>query len=496
MPIETQHPEYVAALPDWTRNRAVVEGERAVKAKGTTYLPKLSGQTDEEYSAYLDRAAFFPAASRTLDGLGGLIFRKAPQAVLPAILEGWAQDINLAGLSLDELAARVIDETMMAPHGGILVDFPQTAGEEATVADAERKGYRPFAVFYPAEKVTNWKTGRVNNRTVLVEVRLHETVEELDPLDAWGVKRSEQIRVLRLNEAELYEVVLFRKDGTAAAGWHETQRFVPLFRGSPETEIPFVFVGPRDTSPEVQKAPLTDIAAVNIGHFRNSADYENGLHWTGCPTPIFTGDFVTVDNAPVTEVKLGSTSGIQMSEGSDAKFLEFQGTGLEALKGALESKKADMSILGARILQSDPKGIEAAETAAIHRAGENSVLGAIAGAVGKAFEYALGIMARWAGAEGAEISYHLNTDFQPVAMSSQDLTALLAAWQAGAISKAELFEALQRGEIIRDDKSIEDHEAEVEAENAERAEKAAEELAATAAMLQAKAKPGAKEPAA
>jgi hypothetical protein len=43
----------------------------------------------------------------------------------------------------------------------------------------------------------------------------------------------------------------------------------------------------------------------------------------------------------------------------------------------------------------------------------------------------------------------LNTDFFATAMTSQDLTALVASWQQGAISYDTLYYNLQKGEIAR-----------------------------------------------
>ena len=490
MPIDSHHHEYDEYAPEWECNEDVVEGEREVKAGGETYLPRLPGQDEAGYKAYLQRAAFFPATSRTRDGLLGMIFRKDPQAKLPPVLEAYEDDIDMAGTSLDEFAARVVDCTLQAPHGGILVEYPRTDGQPTTAAQADALGMRPYATYWEAEDVFNWATGRVNNRTVLTEVRLSECVMEPDPKDPYTQIEVKQIRQLRLNEAGLYEVVLFREKKDAATGkieWIETDRFVPYFRGKPETAIPFVFIGPRDTSPECSKAPLSDIASVNVHHYHNSADYENGLFWIGTPTPVFIGDFVTETGETVAMVKIGATSGIHMSQGSDAKFLEFQGSGLEALKTALADKKDDMAILGARILAADKKAAETAETAAIHRAGENSVLASLANAVSKGIENALKLMAKWAGDETSEISYRLNTDYQPVAMSFQDLTATVSAWQAGALSETELFEALQAGEVIRDDKTFDDHKAETDAEtqvrDAKKADQAAAQLAQTAAIV-------------
>ena len=66
-------------------------------------------------------------------------------------------------------------------------------------------------------------------------------------------------------------------------------------------------------------------------------------------------------------------------------------------------------------------------------------------------------------------------------MDAQTLTAVVNAWQKGAMSAQELFDALVAGEVIRSDKDPNEHDAELEAEAAERERKAQDMLAAAAA---------------
>lgn len=78
MPANSTHADYDAALPGWIRARDLLAGEDAVKASGAKYLPRLDGQTDEDYLAYQSRARFSNATRRAADAFVGLVFRKAP----------------------------------------------------------------------------------------------------------------------------------------------------------------------------------------------------------------------------------------------------------------------------------------------------------------------------------------------------------------------------------------------------------------------------------
>jgi len=130
----------------------------------------------------------------------------------------------------------------------------------------------------------------------------------------------------------------------------------------------------------------------------------------------------------------------------------------------MEDKRRDMAVLGARMLMEDRKQVEAAETAGIHRAGENSVLAAIASSISAGMVWVLERVSIWAGLGEQEIRFELNQDYVAVQMDAQKLTALIQAWQGGGISRAELFENLQRGEVVSSEKTLEEHEGELEME--------------------------------
>jgi hypothetical protein len=98
------------------------------------------------------------------------------------------------------------------------------------------------------------------------------------------------------------------------------------------------------------------------------------------------------------------------------------------------------------MLANPTKGVESAETAQIHRAGENSVLASLANAASSALSQLLTWCAQWAGVQ-EPATVRLNTDFMPAGMTAQELQALVAAWQASAISFDTLHDNLSRGEI-------------------------------------------------
>lgn len=450
MPVYSRHPDYEANAPEWRRCRDSIGGEVPVKSRGnpsgSEYLPKLPGHTPAEYEAYLKRALFYNATSRSRDGLAGLIKRKSPSIEIPEALKTLTESLTLRGLDLTSFADLVVDETIAVGRAGCLVDY--TRRTQRARSRAEEDG-RPYVTFYSAEKIINWKVEAVSGVPRLRMLVLTESYEKPGS-DEFKADLGVQYRVLDFEDGQRYRQRVFREEEEVLE-----LRSYPYMGPSSVDEIPFVFFGPKAGGAEVERPPLADLAAVNLSHYRTMADLENGRHWVGSPTPYFIGSFESQDGSEVTEVKLGSSSGIHMSEGSEVGFLEFEGSGLETLENAAKQKEEYMAVLGARLLAQDKRMVEAAETAAIHRAGEAATLASIARSVSRSLTRVLELVAEWAYIKG-EISVELNTDFMATEMSPQMVMALLQSLQAGRIGSSDFVHALKQGEILREDRTAED----------------------------------------
>ena len=448
------HKTYKKNIKKWQRLRHAIEGQDAVHEAGELYLPKLGGQDADEYKAYKLRALWYGATGRTLDGLTGMIFRKAPVVEMPTQLQELSKNITLDGLSLLGFAQEIVDNVIAVGRAGILVDMPnlETVEGEITVAAAEANGIRPFMKHYPAEAIRNWKTATVRNEQVLQEVRLTETVITVDPEDEFGVIEVEQIRVLDLHvltegdAIRAYRQRVFRENDKKE--WvQEGEDIYPKMAGKVLDFIPFYFAGVKNGSPEIEKPPMIDLADVNFSHYRSTADVEHGAHFTALPTGYVAG-VQEDDQGNSQEYRIGSATAWTFPDpATKVGFLEFTGQGLAAVETRIEKKEQQMAALGARMLQAENKGVEAAETAQIHRQGENSVLSSISVSVSETIEQALKTVLLWLGSN-EEITFQLNKDFLAVVMSPQQLTALIGAWQAGAIAFDDLLTNLKRGEVV------------------------------------------------
>lgn len=472
VPVDTKHDDVLRFEEAWRNIRDALEGPRAIKGSGERYLPRLTEQSNEEYDSYKLRAQFFNATKRTLTVLVGSVFRKNP-TFNQSGLDDFLEDATLAGDSFYDYLKHTSNDVFSVGRFGTLIDWSdQTASP------------RPILCGYCAENIINWHIERVEDRMTLTLLVLHELSDDTVELggsieqatdDGYEKKLVDQWRVLRLvpttedeNGKATYFVQceVYRKESGAQQGSAKGQRVggpsgttkfvkidtrIPTRRGIPLNRIPFVFHGPERNTPGIEQPPLEDLVEINLSHYRTSADLEHGRHFTGLPQPWAAGfDYQG-------ELKIGS-SAAWITENANAKvgYLEFSGQGLGALKEAIEEKERQMAALGARMLFPESKDAEAYDTVRIKQAGETSALMAGAIALGQSMTHVLRWVAWWSGTsekieQEDKTSVEVNTEFIAATLRPEEITALVAAWQAEAISWETLMFNFRRGELYPDD---------------------------------------------
>jgi hypothetical protein len=514
MPVNSTHPDYDAYAEAWSRARDVLAGEDAVKAGGIRYLPRLRSQNEEEYAAYKQRTSFFNATARTAEAYVGLIFRRPLFVKSPAVqgrksfgVEGafssFLPDVDLLGTALNAYAKNVVNEVVAVGRAGTLLDFE---------SETEK---RAFVKLYKAEQILNWRVERVNGRAVPTMIVLQETVNapainpDTGEPDPFLLTSRTQIRVLSLvpsstltREGErpretLNENPLSSNSGGEGRGeevfsktinhqlqttnsatqyacradlyqqfkttddkeeWRLVDTHIPRRKGRPLPLIPFVFHGARHSLPEIEKLPLADIIAVNLDHYRLDAEYKHGIHFTALPTAWVSG----FDKSATLRIG-SSTAWVTDTIGAAAGYLEFTGQGLMTFERAMDRDEKLLAVLGSRLLEGQKKVGEAAQAIELRQSGENSILSNLSNSVSQSLTEILRWIYWWhSGEENPDdigddkVLVELNTDFSTTGMDPQELTAVVAAWQAGAISRDTMTDLFRRGEVLPEGRTAEE----------------------------------------
>jgi hypothetical protein len=459
MPVNSTHPSYDDLRPVWERARDFLEGERAVKRKGIRYLAKLKDQEPEEYEYYKERAKFLNATARTHEGLVGQIFLKDPVWTIPDSLAFMEEDSDMAGATLWAYCRRCVAEVLAVGRGATLVDWSE---------DEERA----YLSFFEAEAICNWRFERLNGRQMLTMVVLKEFGDSpltVGRADEFKDHRINRLRVLSMKPEgvdglPVYTVEIYEPNDAGKKGateWALVSKSVPTRAGNPLEFIPLVWHNQTRVPEELPKPPLDDLIALNVAHYRLGADLYHGLHFVALPTPWVAG----FESKAGQELRVGcGVAWVSDNPAAKAGFLEFSGTGLGAIKVEMDGIRAEMAVMGARLLETQKREAEAAEAMQIRQGGESSVLTALSGGISESIEQVLKVCLWWTDGKIKDltdvpddaVSVELNSDFTSARMTSGEITALTSSWLQGAISHDTLLWNFKQGEIIPPDKDAED----------------------------------------
>lgn len=455
--VDWQRPEVQAKAASWKLVRDAVAGSEAVKAGD--YLPEVNAfdtsvENQQRNADRLKRAVYFNATGRTLSALTGVAFAKWPEVELPTGLEYVMDDVDGAGIGVVNQAQIVVDEVLQVGRAGLLVDYPAHEGV-ASRQDEDSGHLRATVSLYAAETIINWRMGKVGSKHLLTRVVLSEVVEEWDDFER---REIPQFRELALDDGR-YVVRVWQKVDSA---WQVIEERFPVNgAGRPWEVIPFAFIGATNNDAAPDKAPLYDLADLNIAHFRNSADHEESLFFAGQAQVWVTGaDEQWLKAMQDAGIYVGSRQIGVAPQGGDVKLI--QAEAVSALAEEMKAKVELMAALGARLIQPGTVAKTATESAGDDKA-VHSVLSLVCDNVSDAYRAAL----RWVGefmrADG-ESDFTIGTEFSGVQFDAQQMAQALAAVQSGKLPESDFWTYLRAIGLLAADKSDDEVREEIESQ--------------------------------
>lgn len=474
------HPEYQYWEYHWQKIRDSVWGDIQIKLKGELYLPKMKEMEPEEYKAYLNRAVWFNMTQRTLTGMMGSLFRRN------AIIENMPQKLNTSSISKN---GQTLGQFVKEAARELL-----TMGRYGVLLDMDAKGLRPpYLAGYVAENITDWTVEIIEGRFTVTEVivrelRLARPLYNPISLTPAGqsipkTKRAQagvfsqdttvtraarrwlaSYRVLRLEPEDdivptdpdapvkrVYRQYYHTSDkGDASPEGTPYSKITPTWRGKPFDFIPFVFLGPYDNTPDIDKPPVWDIVELNHSHYQSYAQLEHGRYYTALPvyySQVKEGEenaAYTVGPSVVWEVEAGCKPGI----------IEYNGSGLKFLENACNMKEDQIAALGGRLVGVERVSAgESTNKLKMQENNEASLLLNIANVLDVSFTSILRWWAQWqdvSAEDAGKINFITNKDFLMDKPGAREFRAIQLMYEAGVIPLAVLHDYFKRAELIPD----------------------------------------------
>lgn len=447
--VDTVRRDLAERIPTYELIEACVSGEEAVKLGGSLYLPMpnatdLSESNRARYKAYTTRAVYYNATGRTREGLAGQVFANDPELVYPPRLEMLVTDSNGAGVGILQLAKMTVNDVLSYGRHGLWVDYP-SMGRVATAKELTDGIVRPIIKTYDPRDVINWRTTVRGSQKLLSLVVLRETFTEDD--DGFDVVEDVQYRELRLDANGEYYVQLWRPEAPRSTQYVEYggKVYPTDANGNRLTEISFTFVGAVNNDESIDPAPMADLARINLGHFRNSADYEEACFICGQPTLFLSGmEASWYKDVLKGEIPFGSRNGIPLNEGAMPHLLQAKANMLPM--EAMVHKEKQMVALGAKLIENRSVQRTLGE-AEMERTGELSALSVVARNVSRAYTWAMEWCAAFVGEAETSVKLELSTDFAVSRLTANDRVQLLRDWQGGGISWTEYRDILRKAGI-------------------------------------------------
>lgn len=456
MAINSTHPAYSVMLPDWQLMRDAYMGERAVKARGQTYLPPTPGQKLDgmstanspgmvAYEAYKLRAKFPDYVSEAVERYIGLLHSKEATIELPPQLEGLRERATVDGESLLALLRRINEQQLVAGRLGLMLDFPANPDPGAPL---------PYVATYFAETIRNWdesNDGQGVNSLELVVLDESGPVRQQD----FEWKNEERYRVLMLGMAppsagpdgsnpdkpndptegvgpKTYMQGVFSQQDVSS-GFNMAAMKTPMYRGKALEELPFVFVNSKDIIAAPDNPPLLGLGRLCMTIYRGEADYRHTLFLQGQDTLVTIGtvsqdgEVKNGDDA----LRVGAGARIAVDLHGDAKYIGVGAEGLTEQREALMEDRKEAESKAGTLISPSAGRQESGDALTARVAAQTASLMQIAKAGALALENLLKVAARWMGADEKAVKVSPNLEFAPVLITGQEATQLMAARAMG-----------------------------------------------------------------
>jgi len=431
MPCSETNAEYDKNLNKWKLTRNAANGLSFEDARD--YIPRRTQEEQDQYYNRVQKAIYTNYTGRTREGLKGAIFRLPPRIELPPDMDFMLENADGSGQSLVQVAKLAADEVMETGRFGLLADYPMV-DESLTIEQVRSMQLQPHIATYTAESIINWHVHVINGRRQLGMIVLKENAPVHYDEFTWDY--VDRYRVLRLKDNKEYTQQLYDESCDPIT----EEITIRGSNGKPFDYIPFHFIGSRDNMPDVDEPVLYDIATVNIGHFRNSADQENNLSVHGGGTLVVSTDMSpeAFQSANPGGITVGENSGLVLSEGGKAELLQLNAA--SAIGAEMTHKEQIMVQIGAKIITKT--GQRTAEEARIQATSENSMLDTLVGNMDESFSSVLADCRAFIADSEAEITFSLNSDFYADTIAPQEIMAMIQGNDAGVMPKIDIIRRL------------------------------------------------------
>lgn len=425
---------YLEMAERWQPILVCMGGTQTFRENAGTLLPIEPKEDEAAWRRRVSHAVLSPYVMRIADQAAGLIMRKPIQfepkeegGEVDEYWQEWMKDVDGYGTDLDAFSRRIVLNSILMGHSGILVDFPSTEPAENLLQERQL-GLRPYLLEVRPDQILGWRKDGDSPLSPVDQIRINEYVTE--NIGLFGDKVVRQIRILRRGGYEIW-----RKGDDGWAKYQEGTTSLNV--------IPLAVTYSNKVSELMSVPPLLPIANLNILHAQRQADLQHALHVAALPV-MYLKAYEDTDN----EIALSANSAILLPENGEVGYAEPASSAFESQQAFITELEDQMRDLGISTLFSQTYAAETAEAKQLNRTDSDSMLSVVSQDLEGALQNAMEMAATFVGIEAPKVC--VSRDFDLQKLDGTQVSQYMSMWTQGAITHQTLLEILQRGETLPD----------------------------------------------
>lgn len=456
----------------WAKNRAMCEGEAAVKrldesvSLDNLLIPFSPTMSYPQYSFYKAEAELPGVTSEFAKMLVGGLLRKQPTLELPEGVPEEVRDwlVNSFGRddsSLVSFMDEILWEEIQTSRAWIMVDYPAISEadfENLTPEDKAR--IKPYPIIHKAESIINWRTevswdGKTKLTMLIVRALVEKPSEdEFHPelVDTVWVHDLAPYYRVRKYESQMpqYETKEKHKDRIKPAE-DDAPRYVLVevnnsikANGKPLELIP---AWPLNGSIPIVAPLLTPVVDKEISLYNKMSRRNHLLYGAATYTPIIMADMTDEEFDDIVDAGLGSW--IRLRQGDTADILKTPTEALGNMDTTIKATLEELARLGVRMLS--PENEQSGVALEIRNAAQTAKLGTLNNKISATMKSVFAFMIYWrydVEIVPSDIHFILSADFDPVPLGADWLRLATEWYEKGLIPRTLWLQLLKSNDMI------------------------------------------------
>lgn len=417
----------------WEIMQAVTSGTEYLHENAEIYLPREprenpsrteGGVEYDPWKARVNLSVLAPFTKRLIHNAAGMVLRRRVQLEGgdPYWEEEFRKDVDGDGTSLDQYAKKRLEVALTYGMSSLIVDAPKRAAESG---DDELKPLRPY--FVPVDP-WQYLGSRRESDSPGAPLTMFRYQEERKT--AKGEYGEEYVPIARVISPGSYKVFEADKQESIESD-NLALDYVPLVNIYAEREG-FLCASP----------PLSDVAHLNIAHYRRLADLLHSLH-------IAAIGLLVLEDYEGNEGVTGLNYAIKMNPNTKAYWVECDAGSFVAQSELLDRLENEISHLGVTKLLGQKFVAESADAKRIDQQQANCVLAVAAMELEAALNDAFRMASEYNGLEPPKVI--ISRDFDFYRLLGQDVSVLSDLEDKGQITTELFHKILFHGEWIPED---------------------------------------------